>query len=88
MTKQEKISLEYTNIGAVNLHPRKDSGYAVIEKWGNASKFDKELVEIRTESCTDIYPNDSEREVLIPKALVGVWDNNGWNSIEERGYLS
>ena len=85
MKKQEKIDLEYNNIGAVNLHPRKDSGYAIIEKWSNKSKFDKELVYVSIESCTDIYPNDSKREVLIPKALVGVWDNNGWNSIEEKG---
>lgn len=86
MKRQEKIDLEYKNIGAVNLYPRDDDGYAVIEEWGSSkSEFNIELVNIRTESCTDIYPNDSEREVLIPKALEGIYDNNGWNSIEEMG---
>ncbi len=86
MTKQEKIDLEYRNIGAENLHPREDSGYAAISEWSNSkSKFDSSLVNISTESCTDIYPNDSLRKVLIPKALVGIWDNNGWNQIEEKG---
>jgi hypothetical protein len=86
MTKQEKIDLEYKSIGAVNLYPRYNDGYAVIEDWGHSkSEFNKDLVNIRTESCTDIYPNDSIRKILIPKSLEGVYDNNGWNSIEEAG---
>lgn len=85
MTKQEKINLEYKNIGAVNLYPRVN-GYAVIEEWRNSkSEFNEELVNIYTESCTDIYPNDSIRKVLIPKALEGIYNNNGWNNIEEKG---
>jgi len=43
------------------------------------------MVKTHFETCTDIYPNDSKREVLIPKALIGIYDNNGWNSIEEKG---
>lgn len=86
MKKQEKIDLEYKNIGAKNLYPRTDTGYAVIEEWcNNKSEFNKELVKIHSESCTDIYPNDSSRDVLIPIALIGVSNNNGWNSIEEIG---
>lgn len=85
MKKQEKIDLEYGKIGAKNLYPRED-GYSVIKEYGsNRSEFNRELVEIHFETCTDIYPNDSRREVLIPKALIGIWDNNGWNSIEEKG---
>lgn len=84
MTKQEKIDLEYKNIGAINLYPRPTDGYAVIE-WCRKSEFNKDMVIISTESCQDIYPNDSTRERLIPKALIGVWDNNGWNSVEEKG---
>ena len=82
MTKQEKIDLEYKKIGAEYLYPRSDTGYSTFEV---KSKFHKDLVNIRTETCTDIYTNDSSREVLIPKALVGIWDNNGWNSIGEKG---
>ena len=85
MTKQEKIDLEYKNIGAVNLYPRVN-GYAVIEEWrSDKSEFNSDLVNIYTESCTDIYPNDSIRKVLIPKALEGIYNNNGWNNIEEKG---
>lgn len=86
MTKQEKINLEYRNIEGVNLHPREDSGYAVISDWSNTkSKFNRDMVNISTEYCTDIFPDDSTRKVLIPKALVGIGNNNGWNQIEEKG---
>lgn len=82
MTKQEKIKEAYNLINAKNLYPRPD-GYSVIN---SDSKFKKEMVFIKEELCTDIFPNDSVRKLLIPLQLIGIEDNNGWHCLSEKDF--
>lgn len=84
MTKEEKIREAYEEINAKNLYPR-DNGWSIIN---SNSEFDSDKVIIKSEACTDVYENDSIRNILIPKSLQGIEDNNGWTRIKNENSIT
>lgn len=83
MTKQEKINEEYSKLNLESKVYPDSNGWATYDR-----AFSKDLVDSKTEVCTDIRENDSTRVKIRPISLQGIEDNNGWIAVESENDLA